>query len=379
MAAQAVGQKEERLREGVMQIQFRSLRHLVGLSVFCLALVLTLLPIEQAASQPPGPGGPVWNLDYIPMKDGVKLALILHRPGVPERFPVLVTYDGHWGGGTVLGPEEKEYLRHGYGVLGVSVRGTGSSEGVFTPFSPQEGEDGKTVIEWAGQQPWCDGNVGMYGNFYAGLTQLAVASRRPKFLKALAAGALWGDSYEEIGYPGGLFTFGLVGQWSYQTQPQLSGRSARFRQFAGDGEGAKRRALLPTNGKTYEEMRAHPLKDEWWADRNFEDLAAQLETPALIFHTWQDPQVSARGALRMFEKLPAPKRIVLSNGGDSTYTGMPLITERVRWFDRWLKGKQNGVDKELPVSIWFETREETPPVSSKKSAEIGLTPLQATD
>jgi putative CocE/NonD family hydrolase len=109
------------------------------------------------------------------MRDGGKLPFILRWPSKEGRFPVLVTYDGHWGGGTIPGPEEKEYLRQGYAVLGVSSRGTGAAEGVFAPFSTQEGDDGKTIIQWAGQQPWCDGNVGMYGNFYAGATQLGEA------------------------------------------------------------------------------------------------------------------------------------------------------------------------------------------------------------
>src|SRR5439155_17187195 len=106
-----------------MQIQSRSLRHLVGLSAFAMTLVLTLLGVEQAASQLPRPSGPIWTIDYIPMKDGTKLALVLHKPGGEGRFLVLVTYDGLWGGVTILGFVEKEFLCQGYAVLGVSACG----------------------------------------------------------------------------------------------------------------------------------------------------------------------------------------------------------------------------------------------------------------
>ena len=110
------------------------------------------------------------------MKDGVKLAYILHKPENVQRFPLLLTYSGELGGATMKGLEEEEYLKEGYGILGVSVRGTGSSEGVFTcPFTAQEADDGKAVVEWAAEQPWCDGNVAMYGNSYAGVSQLEVA------------------------------------------------------------------------------------------------------------------------------------------------------------------------------------------------------------
>ena len=148
-------------------------------------------------------------------------------------------------------------------MLGVSVRGTGSSEGVFTsPFAPQEGADGKTMIDWAAEQPWCDGNVGMYGNFYAGVSQLEVAAQHPKALKALAASEIWGDTYEELCYPGGIFNFGFVGQWSYQTQPYFSATGVHVnRQFNGDIRGCEARAANPTIGKTFAEMRAHPFLD----------------------------------------------------------------------------------------------------------------------
>jgi putative CocE/NonD family hydrolase len=356
-----------------MQIQHRSLVRIVPVGILAVYLLLEACAANPAASQQPGSRDLKWETGYISMKDGVKLAYILHKPEKERRFPVLVTYNGELGGGTPKGLEEMEYVARGYGILGVSVRGTGASEGVFTsPFTAQEADDGKAVVEWTAEQSWCDGNVGMYGNSYAGVTQLEVAAQRPKQLKALAVGGVWGDSYEEICYPGGIFNFGLVGQWSYQTQPYLSATSARLREFAGDFAGAKRRAAHPMN-KSFEEMRAHPFKDEWWTERIFENLAPQIEAPTLIFQTWQDSRAGARGALRVFEKLKAPKRILLSNGGDTLFSMRPLIAERLRWFDRWLKGQQNRADKEPSVTIWFETRDPRPqPI--KPPARIDLKP-----
>jgi predicted acyl esterase len=336
---------------------------------FSLALLLLLLLWNRAPCQGFDPSQAKWQLGYVAMKDGAKLAYLLYKPKKDGRFPVLVTYDGFLGGGATLGMEEREYLFRGYALLAVSVRGTGASEGIFTgPFGPQEGEDGKEVVDWAAAQPWCDGNVGMYGNSYAGVSQLEVAARHPKALKALAAGGIWGDTYQDIGYPGGIFNYGLVGEWSYLTQPYFSARSARNRQFTGDNAGAKRRAADLGIGKTFAEMRAHPFEDGWWALRNFETLAPQIDTPALIFQTWQSPHVSARGALRVFDKLHGPKRILLSNGSEALFTLRPMILERVRWFDRWLKGKQNGIDKEPHITIWFETHEQKLPL--RKPPEI---------
>src|SRR5262249_4464883 len=137
-------------------------------------------------------------------------------------------------------------------------------------------------------------------------------------------------------------------------------RGARVRQFAGPAAGAKISLTQPpAPGKTFEEMRAHPFKDAWWAERAFEHAASQIEVPTMIFQGWQDQQAGARGAVRLFERLKAPKRIMLSNGGDGTFALAPMRAERIRWFDRWLKRQPNGADKEPAVTIWFEMREET--------------------
>ena len=102
--------------------------------------------------------------------DRTNLAYSLHRPAREGRFPVLLLYDAYSAGGVDAGPDETEYMRQGYAVLGVSARGTGCSQGVFRDaLDPQQALDGARVIEWAGSQPWSNGNVGMYGNSNAGV------------------------------------------------------------------------------------------------------------------------------------------------------------------------------------------------------------------
>ena len=297
------------------------------------------------------------EIGYIPMKDGVRLAYINYRPKKEGSYPVLIIYNVYCGGGIGLGQEEKDYLRHGYAVLGLSARGTGCSGGVFTsPFSPAEGADGKAVVEWAGTQSWCDGNVGMYGNSYSGASQFKVAAHRPKHLKAIAAGGVPGDIYEQVAYPGGIFNFAFVGQWTYFTQPNASAEGARLREALGDTVCRAVRAKRPPTGSAFTEMRSHPLKDAWWAVRNFEDVADRIDVPAMICHGWQDQEVGVSGAVRLFERLKSPKRILLSNGGHGIFDLPAVRAERVRWFNRWLKGERNGADEGPPVTVWFETR-----------------------
>jgi predicted acyl esterase len=367
--------RSESLQEDIMRIPTNSFRRCAALF---LSLLWSLVAADFAACQQAKPPEANWQAGFIPMKDQVQLAYLLYKPAKEGRFPVLLTYDGNWGGGMALRPEEFELLGHGYAVIGVSVRGTGASGGVFAgPFTKQEGEDGKAVIEWLGTQPWCDGNVGMYGTLWAGISQFEVAAEHPKYLKALAAGSVWSDTYEDASYPGGIFNLGLIGEWSFYTQPYLANRGTQIRGLAGPS-GRARMSLPqpPSAGKSYDEMRSHPFKNAWWAERSFEAATSQIEMPTMICQGWQDEHVGARGALRLFERLKGPKRILLSNGGEATYGLTSMRAERIRWFDRWLKGEQNGVEKEPPATIWFETRQEQlqPKAPSEKGSTAQATP-----
>ena len=77
---------------------------------------------------------------------------------------------------------------HGYAVCRLDLRGTGSSEGDATDEYPEaEQSDLVEVIAWLADQPWCDGNVGMWGTSYSGFNSLQIACERPPALKAVCA------------------------------------------------------------------------------------------------------------------------------------------------------------------------------------------------
>lgn len=162
--------------------------------------------------------GPFRDYGYLTVGDGVRLAYVVYLPAREGRFPVLVQYSPYLGGG--LDPIKHQsnaagaemFLREGYAILSVSGRGTGCSEGVHELLSEWEARDGAALIEWAGAQPWSDGNVGMVGNSYSGTSLYLTAGRRPKYLKALAVGGSPVDAYRDAAYPGfwtGAFASGV--------------------------------------------------------------------------------------------------------------------------------------------------------------------------
>lgn len=104
----------------------------------------------------------------IPMPDGAHLAATLHRPAADGRWPAIITLmpyhkDGRGGRGSTEAVHH-HFARRGYAALTVDLRGLGGSEGLNAyPFDPQERRDGHAAVEWAAGQPWCTGNVGMWG------------------------------------------------------------------------------------------------------------------------------------------------------------------------------------------------------------------------
>ncbi len=105
----------------------------------------------------------------VPMRDGVILAGDLYRPNEGGRFPVVVMRTPYNKEGFTqewLYSDVEKWMESGYCLLIQDTRGCCRSEGVLISTGESEVEDGYETVEWAAAQPWCDGNVGMYGLSY---------------------------------------------------------------------------------------------------------------------------------------------------------------------------------------------------------------------
>ena len=107
------------------------------------------------------------------------------------RFPCILNYIPYHKDDTVSLNTSRWDISHyfaerGYCFAIVDIRGTGSSEGINTEiYSVQEQKDGYEVVEWLAAQPWCNGNVGMWGASYGFSSTTLVAARDPPHLKAI--------------------------------------------------------------------------------------------------------------------------------------------------------------------------------------------------
>ena len=101
----------------------------------------------------------------------------------------------------------------GYAVVIQDVRGRFASEGDYETYAA-EADDGYDTVQWAADQPWSDGNVGMFGISYMAQCQLLAASKQPPALKAIAPiespnSTLGGDRYR-----GGALALGVLASWA---------------------------------------------------------------------------------------------------------------------------------------------------------------------
>ena len=134
----------------------------------------------------------------IPMRDGVELAADFFLPEGEGPFPVVVGYHPYRKDDYSSGPDTKTLylIAEGYGGAQIDIRGTGSSRGSTKQMlRQQEWEDGYDLVEWIAAQPWCDGNIGMTGESYGGLSSLLVASEQPPHLKAIVPIYITDDFY----------------------------------------------------------------------------------------------------------------------------------------------------------------------------------------
>lgn len=311
-----------------------------------------------------------------PMRDGVVLRGDLYRPAEQGKVPLLLwrTIFRKNTLGRAFGQYDPAYfVRQGYAVFIQDARGLGESNGEFDRFTA-DGKDGYDTIEWLAGQPYCDGNIGMIGNYFAGYLQLMAAAEQPPHLKALCPFQTSVSINRDCDNRGFLF-YSHVG-WC------MSRQISRLRDGRYDRETTEKYLPMlmdyirdyPTRQLLHRPLHDMPavkdtpfplLKDyykqlvEGYDDFRLihkegrdMDLSA-VRVPAFYVSGWYD---SARNA--MVEHCRTQRR----NGVDSRVLVAPwkpgeaparadsaletgeisvdVQREMVEWFDHWLKGKQ---------------------------------------
>jgi putative CocE/NonD family hydrolase len=122
------------------------------------------------------------------------------------------------------GPDPAYWLKRGYVVINADLRGWGTSEGEPDLLSEQEGLDIYDLVEWAAQQPWSTGRVGMSGVSYLAVSQWIGAATRPPHLCAICPWEAFTDFYRDFARPGGILESGFLTLWGTMTKRGSHGK-----------------------------------------------------------------------------------------------------------------------------------------------------------
>ena len=305
---------------------------------------------------------PVW----IPMPDGCRLSarIWLPREARSRPVPAILEYIPYRKGDATAARDQLMhpcFAGHGYASVRVDMRGTGDSEGLqMDEYLPLEQEDGQAVIGWLAAQPWCNGAVGMIGISWGGVAALQAATHAHPALKAIVPVCASIDRYYD---DGGYFMGCLSGQtigWG----AIMLGFNSRPPDPAVVGERWREQWLerLEKPPLFLETWLSHQRRDRYWRQGSVAGRESRIRCAVYAVGGWADCWPNTVG--RLLENLPeqTPRKGLSGPWGHAyPHAGIPgpaidFVPEALRWWDRWLKGIDNGVERGPRLHAWLQER-----------------------
>ncbi len=300
------------------------------------------------------------------MRDGVRLHATLYRPDAGGPWPALLEALPYRKDDLTARyrHEYERFAGHGYAVLRVDVRGTGTSEGsALDEYPPIEQEDLNEVIDWLASRAWSNGNVGMFGTSYSGFNAVQVAMTRPEALKAIVTIFATDDryTYDDVHYFGGALK--ALDLCDYPVMMAAMNALPPVPSLFGEGWRAEWERRVRENEPWLLRWLEEQNYGEYWKHGSLREDYASIRAATMIVSGWADGYW--KDALNVLARLECPKRLIQGPWAHaSTETSLPgpnidLVPEMVRWWDRWLKQEDNGVDRE-PAIVLFARRSTRP-------------------
>jgi predicted acyl esterase len=232
------------------------------------------------------------------------------------------------------------WVPEGYVCIRVDARGVGNSPGLQAPFSVQQAEDYYDAIEWAAEQPWSNGNVGLWGMSYLAITQHTVASLQPPHLKAMIALGTDSDLYNEAVYGGGLYGEGFWSWWRVA--------------MAGHNHNGERRET-----DWMARMLATPFNDpESYGPEGSIFMLPDMRkatTPVWIVGPQTGVVIHQLGSSETFLRSRGAKKFDFVDAWFPHSYKNSTIADHLAFFDYWLKGEDNGIMDAPPVRVQVRT------------------------
>ena len=312
-------------------------------------------------------------------RDRIKLDADLYFPDSSGQFPVLLMRQpyGRKIASTVVYAHPSWYASQGYLVVIQDVRGRGSSEGEFHLFA-NEIEDGLETINWAANLPQSNGNVGMYGFSYQGMTQLYAAVHQPPALKTICPAMIAYNLYQDWAYENGAFCLQMNLAWAIQLAAEtakLKGDNTTFQKLYTASRYLPLFDQIPANPNILQELAPdsfyydwlnYPEDDDYWKMRSPEYLLKNVDLPMLHIGGWFDPHL--RGNWKLYQNMKTksqfPQQLIIGpwghlpwgrRTGEINYgeSASSFIDEyQIAWFDYFLKGKESTIFEKSFIQLF---------------------------
>ena len=298
----------------------------------------------------------------VPLPDGVRLKASISCPDFKQKWPVVLMRQPYVFYDWMRSFLHKLFAEQGYAFAMVHVRGLTDSEGEFQAF--QEDADGRSVLDWLGEQTWCDGNIATFGGSYVGNMQWAIADYHHPMLKTMFIAMFGAESYE-VFYHRGLFHSELWTEWTAQMCKKNRNTTLLGKAAAELREGAF--SVRPASGLS-EYLGGEPCG--WYADwtsnwrpedaywntgywGKLREMPAKVNIPIALLGGWYD--IFLDTMLSSYARLPQAVRdqsVFLigpwhhggTPGGDLNYPGEDIagpiqVVAAIKWFNHVIKGK----------------------------------------
>ncbi len=309
---------------------------------------------------------------WITMPDGTRLAARMWIPESAENQPVPAIFE-------YIPYRKRDFKRirdeslhryfagNGYASLRVDIRGSGDSEGLLKDeYLEQELADGENIIRWLREQDWCNGKIGMIGISWGGFNGLQIAARRPKGLEAIISACSTDDRYkDDVHYMGGCllgdnlsWASVMFGYNSLPPDPEIVGE--RWKEMW--------LHRLENNDPWIIQWLRHQQRDDYWKHGSICENYEDIQCPVMAVSGWADGYTNA--VFRLVENLKVPRMGLIGPWSHKyPHLGVPgpaigFLQECVRWWDRWLKNEDTGIDREHKLKVWMQ--HSVPPTTDYK-------------
>lgn len=355
-----------------------------------VAVIAAALPVSAQTSVQADPAVARTSL-YVPVHDGTRLAVNIYRPAKQakaERVPTIFAFTPYRArylkDGAIVETFDqaifgfRDLVHAGYAVVIADIRGKGASFGKRRGFLDRtEANDGHDLVQWVARQPWSDGKVGLTGCSYLGGTTMLIAGTRPPAVKAVFTAATDLDKYSFVR------NGGVTAQFNTRPDEPLEVDAASVPVDADSSGALLKQAVAQHAGNTpmaalwagmpYRDSLSSLTGTRFWEEVGPYTHLKALRDPAVAWYFWSNWEDEPTEQMILAAR-NIPGKLILGPGSHCVGPKQfDIAGEQRRFFDRYLRGIDNGIDREPRYTWWREDGAGGELVRSSRLPGVGIT------